>query len=149
MGKYVLPTISQWTLWATAYLRDLLNVPYGLETKLNLTKGRHIAGLGGRSPKHLRLGRNTAERTAGKHDEDGEGVEVVGVGEVLAVDVDTGKWRVHFRAESEDIRCSRGSSKRRLNDGPSARVISQADQARQAELALGRSLPSLSPNSTY
>ena len=76
-------------------------------------------------------------------------MEVVGVGEVLAVDVDTGKWRVQFRAESEDIRGARGLSKRRLNDGPSARVISQADQARQAELALGRSLPSVSPNTAY
>ena len=50
------------------HLRDLLNVPYRLETKLNLTKGGHVAGLGGRSAQCRGLGRNTTERTPSEHD---------------------------------------------------------------------------------
>lgn len=79
------------------YLRDLLNVPHGLETQLDLTKGGHVTSLGGRSPQHGRLGSNTSERTPSKHDgeEKGERAVVVVVG---AVDVDFGKWRVQVRS---------------------------------------------------
>ena len=60
------------------HLRDLLNVPHRLETQLNLTKGGHVAGLGGRSPQHGGLGRNTAERTPSEHGVRKEGGRSVG-----------------------------------------------------------------------
>lgn len=74
------------------YLRDLLNVPYGLETNLNLTEGGHVAGLGGRRAHCRGLGRNTTKRTPSEHSrerEDEGAVEVV----VRAVDVDFGNRR--------------------------------------------------------